>query len=460
MDLYIYNPDIELQGVIDGYSSLRWRRRLFEPGEFELHCKASPENLALLAEDNIIHRLDRDEAGIIEGITIATADSGGDEITATGRMGSSMLDQRIVTPTINFTGTVEAAMRKSVSDNAITARPLPHLILGTQNLFDKSKITDKGYYVAGGTGALTPNAPFCVSGYIPVVPNTQYYISNANLNCAQYDASKNLLPNSWCVSGGDPGYVLTTLSAACYVRFSLPIANLDKVQIELGSAETVWMPYHSAACTFQATYKTVLAVCEALGKAAPLGFRVRLDVPNKRWVFEVYDGIDRSAGQTVQPQVVFCSENQNIQKPSYARDSTGYANYAIVGGEGDGAARIIVEVDQTGGAPRRELWVDAKDLQKGTLSDTDYQAQLRHRGVEKLAEAARSESFNADAIDTGNYKYLTNWNLGDIVSFEKWGIRLDERITEVEEVDENGVVTITPTCGSPLPEALNLGDDS
>lgn len=351
MDLYIYNPDIELQGVIDEYSSLRWRRRFFEPGEFELHCLATDANLALLTEDNIIHRLDRDEAGIIKGVAIAAADSGGDEITVTGRMGSSMLDQRIVMPTINFTGTVESAMRKAVSDNAITARSLPHLILGA-------------------TAGLAPT------------------------------------------------------------------------------------------CTYQVTYKTVLAVCEALGMAAPQGFRVRLDAPNRQWVFEVYDGVDRSAGQTVRPQVVFCSENDNISKPSYARDSTGYANYAIVGGEGDGAARVIVEVDQTNGALRRELWVDAKDLQKGDLTDDQYKEQLRQRGVEKLAEAVRSENFSADAVDTGNYAYRTDWDLGDIVSFEKWGIRLDERITEVEEIYENGIETVTPTCGSPLPETLNLGDDT
>ena len=48
MELYIYSPDIELQGVIDGFSSLRWRRRFFEPGEFELHCKASVETIANL----------------------------------------------------------------------------------------------------------------------------------------------------------------------------------------------------------------------------------------------------------------------------------------------------------------------------------------------------------------------------------------------------------------------------
>lgn len=351
MDLYIYNPDIELQGVIDGYSSLRWRRRFFEPGEFELHCQASSENVSLLREGNIIHRLDRQEAGIIEGISITTADAGGDEIIVTGRMGSSMLSQRVVTPTINFSGTVEAAMRKLVSDNAITARPLPHLVLGN-------------------SAGLTP------------------------------------------------------------------------------------------ICSFQATGKTVLSVCEALGKAAPLGFRVRLDVPNQQWIFEVYNGVNRSVTQAERPYVLFSKEYGNINGPSYTSDSTGYANYAYVAGQGEGTERIIVEVDLTNGELRRELWVDARDLQQAEdQTNEDYQAQLRQRGLEKLAEVARSESFSAAAVDTGNFAYLTDWDLGDIVSFECWGIRLDQRITEVEEVDENGVMTVTPTCGSPLPETLDLGDD-
>ena len=350
MDLYILGPDIELQGIIDGYSSLRWRRRFFEPGEFELHCKASAENLALLREGNIIHRLDRQEAAIIEGVTVEGTDNG-DEITATGRMGSSMLDRRIITPTINFSGTVEAAMRKIVSDNAITARPLPHLTLGS-------------------AAGLTP------------------------------------------------------------------------------------------ACTFQATYKTVLSVCEALAKAAPLGFRVRLDVPGKQWIFEVYDGTDRTVTQHDRPYVLFSDEFRNITGPEYTRNSTGYCNYAIVGGEGEGANRVIVEVDQTNGEDRRELWVDAKDLQKGDLSDADYRAQLIQRGTEKLAEAARVENFSAAAVDTANFAYLTDWDLGDIVSFEKWGIRIDQRITEVEEVDEGGVFTVTPVCGNPLPETLDLGSDT
>jgi hypothetical protein len=265
-----------------------------------------------------------------------------------------MLDRRIITPTINFSGTVEDAMRKVVSDNAITARPLPHLALGS-------------------AAGLTP------------------------------------------------------------------------------------------ACTFQATGKGVLAVCTALARSAPLGFRVRLDVPGKRWIFECYDGVDRSVTQHDRPYVLFSGEYENIDGPKYETNTTGYANYAYVAGQGEGSARVVVELNQTGGEPRRELWVDARDLQQDTEHNETldaYKARLQQRGLEKLAEAARSESFAAAAVDTANFAYLTDWDLGDIVSFEKWGIRIDQRITEVEEVDEGGVFTVTPVCGNPLPETLDLGSDT
>lgn len=351
MELYIYNPSIEQLGVIDSFSSLRWRRRFFEPGEFELHCPATADNLALLAEGNIIARLDRCEAGVIEGMTVESTDESGDELTVTGRMGSSLLDRRIIIPAISFTGSTETAMRKIVSDNAIAARPIPGLILGTPGNF-------------------------------------------------------------------------------------------------------------TSACSFQAAYKGVLETLEALGKAAPLGFRLRLDVPNKAWIFEAYEGADKTITQTERPYVLFSDGFGNISGPKYTLDSTGCCNFAYVGGEEKDGTRTFITVDRTNGEPQRELWVDAKDLKKGELSDADYQAQLTQRGLEKLSGTGKAESFEASAVNTTNFQYRSDWDLGDIVSFEKWGLRLDQRITEVEETYEGGVETVTPTCGTPLPEKLNLGDDT
>ena len=355
MDLYIYNPAIELQGVVDGYRSLRWRRKYFEPGEFELHCPATPENIKLLAPDNIVHRTDRSEAGIIEGTVIESTENG-DEMTVTGRMGSSMLDRHVITPAVTFNGKTEEAMRKIVSDNCIATRPIHHLSLGT------------------------------FGGFTPM-------------------------------------------------------------------------------CAFQLLGKSVLTVCEKLSRAAALGFRVRLDVPGKQWIFEVYSGADRSVAQTTLPYVAFSDEYSNITGAKYSADTTGSANYAYVAGEketGSGDSKVktpvCITIDQTNGAPQREIWVKA-DQQTSDESDDAYAARLRQDGIDKLAGAAKSQVFEASAINTENFAYLTDWDLGDIVTFEKWGIRLDQRVTEVEEVYENGVKTITPVCGNPLPEKLDFGSD-
>lgn len=349
MDLYVYSPKLEQLGVIDSFSSLRWRRRFFEPGEFELHCPATEAALSLLREDHILHRLDHPEAGIIEGISIESTESG-DELTVTGRMGSSLLDRRVVMPEINFSGTVENAMRKLVANNAVNARPLLGLRLGK------------------------------CEGFSPT-------------------------------------------------------------------------------CSFQAKGKNVLTVLEALGRSAPLGFRARLDAPNQAWIFEVYEGADKTVAQSERPYVLFTDGFANISNPKYTLDSTGYRNFAYVSGLNADGTQKLVETDLTGGAPRRELWVDARDLTQGELSDSEYLSQLQQRGVEKLAQTVKSESFEADAVNTNNFEYRTDWELGDIVSFEKWGLRLDQRVTEIEEVFENGVETVTPTCGTPLPETLNLGSD-
>ena len=41
--LNVYDRDLNFLGVIDSYSSLRWRRKYFEAGEFELNInEASP----------------------------------------------------------------------------------------------------------------------------------------------------------------------------------------------------------------------------------------------------------------------------------------------------------------------------------------------------------------------------------------------------------------------------------
>lgn len=132
-------------------------------------------------------------------------------------------------------------------------------------------------------------------------------------------------------------------------------------------------------------------------------------------------------------------------------------------GQGEGDDRVVVVVDLTDGEEARELYVDAKDIQQEEgVTAEEYEALLRQRGMEKLAECPKVENFEGDGENVGNFEYLKDWDLGDIVTvqYAQLGITMHERVTEVEEVYERGVATFTPTFGSPVPETLNLGDDT
>lgn len=397
MELYIYSP-AELLGVVDGTSSIRWRRKYFEPGEVEIHLPATAENLALCAVGHVIRRLGCGEAAIIEGHAVD-----GDDLTLTGRMLSSVLDRSVIAGTYTFTGsTYEAAMLGLITE---TARASPQV-----------------------------------------------------------------------TAGAAQGYTDTL--------------------------------------TAQIAWKNLLTVEKKLSRAGNIGFRMLFE-PGA-WTFQTYQGVDRSIGQSENPFVFFSDEFGNLTAPKYNRDVSGLKNFAYVAG-----VNTVVTVDL--GGERRELFVDASDASTSvdteenftgngtnkafalsrapteirsvevsgaaadyTLSGStvtlstapangaviaisytydmtaeEYAAVLRQRGIEALAGYPETESFEAQGQDIENFRYRQDWDLGDIVTvqYTKLGLTTNQRITEVEEVYENGTATVTPTFGTPLPETLNLEED-
>ena len=113
-----------------------------------------------------------------------------------------------------------------------------------KNLFDKSKITT-GKYVQGATGVLMPLTGFNASEFIPVLPSTNYYLSNSgNGYRAYYDANKVY------ISGTEFGYTIgilyTTPANAYFIRVTCTDAFINTTQLELGSVATAYNFYEVA----------------------------------------------------------------------------------------------------------------------------------------------------------------------------------------------------------------------
>lgn len=183
--------------------------------------------------------------------------------------------------------------------------------------------------------------------------------------------------------------------------------------------------------------------------------------------YEVYtwEGQDLSEG-AVENSVKFSKEFENVTNIEFVHDTSEYRSTAYVAGEGEGAARQIVTVnDHFSGLSRKEVFIDARDLQSTyrddndeeiTLPASEYRQMLNERGLEKLAEMNIIETFEGEVIDT-QFKYGVDYSLGDVVSFksERLNRILHTRATSATTtVDGKGKVELKVSFGNKIPTLL------
>lgn len=198
--------------------------------------------------------------------------------------------------------------------------------------------------------------------------------------------------------------------------------------------------------------KTGGALYDALYQMASesdIGFSVLFDPRNKRLVFEVRKGADRTQdNEEGNDPVVFSTELEDILSSEYYGNIQDEKNVALVQGEDKGTARKSVLVGKVDayGFDRKELYVDARDLQSevfnadGTstpLTPAQYLEVLTQRGNEKLSECEIIETFEAQIRQFGDiqYEFGVDYVKGDKVTVidEQLGVIVSARITNVEE---------------------------
>lgn len=369
MELNIFNRDLELQGIIDIFTSFRWSRRYYKVGEFELHCALNTDTLELLKRGNIIYKKDDVEAGYIETRQLKTGTDGQELLEVSGKFLTNYLDRRISWDRVNFTGKTEDLMRKLVLDNFIN----------------------------------------------PTVANRK--INN------------------------------------------LILGNLK------GFVEDI---------KYQNSFGNILECLENISSTSNLGYRNLVDIRNKKILFDVYKGVDRTVNQSLIAPCIFSRYFENILEQSYFDSLNNYRNTCLIAGAGEGTNRKVTSIEQGVGLDRYELYVDARDIQDtkqvekndsegNTITEDapipweEYEPQLIQRGKEKLSECYEIKTFDSKINTLGNNVYRRDYDLGDIVTIsdEKWGLQVDTRITEIEEIYEGGKVEINPTFGNNVPTILD-----
>lgn len=118
MELYLFNSNRELMGLVESYEYLRWTRQYAKCGSFELKAIASDENIALLKIGNILWKNDDSEAGIIEYLEMTLQEQ--EYITVIGRFATSLLARRIIWGTEILTGDLSLAVSQLLNNHLIS----------------------------------------------------------------------------------------------------------------------------------------------------------------------------------------------------------------------------------------------------------------------------------------------------------------------------------------------------
>ena len=325
MDVYLLNSDFEIVKIIDDFSSLIWRRKYSEVGDFELHC--THELFSALAAANYVYRPERTEIGVIEnyGLTFPTC-------FCKGRFLERLFADKIIYPTAKYSN------------------------------------------------------------------KTQEYIAR--------DLVSKLYPD----------ILLTAVNTP-----------------EIGDKITT-----------QVTGDNLMEYLYAQLAAVDASFSLTCELDTGALTFNVWKGNDR------RDAAIFSQEWDNLKSFGYEYSDKDYRNYAIVAGEGEGSGRQFVTVDRSSGGQRREIFVDARDLQKDDDETAEeYTERLRRRGEEKLSEYSIIEKCEVEIDTESNLRYMIDFDLGDTCTIKEDAheIRCVKRITECEEVYENGTFSLSVIFG-------------
>ena len=163
--------------------------------------------------------------------------------------------------------------------------------------------------------------------------------------------------------------------------------------------------------------------------------RVTYDLEADALRLSVWQGLDRTQGQSVNPWAVFSTAWGNLSGESVDLDASAYKNVCLVLAQEDedGVPGVTVTVDLSReGERKRQMVLDKRSSRpEDGQGAEDFRAALEQEAMEALADAQAVTTVDADVEG-----YLDSFDLGDLVSVDvpAVGLAMDARVVEVNEV--------------------------
>lgn len=252
-------------------------------------------------------------------------------------------------------------------------------------------------------------------------------------------------------------YITYPPTGQAYHRINSNIETIMKTYVEhnlvlQGIADIVVAPNQNRGgdLIYQTRYKPLDEELGKIGLVGGMGWDLTLDFANKKFVFDVIESVDRTANQDINSRAIFSMEFDNLGTQTLVKDKLNYKNVAIVAGQGSGVDRAITIIGNATGLDRRELFVDARDIENAE--------DLPSRGEQKLSEFQEVFTFDSQILTNSNLIYEEDYNLGDLVTVQskKWNVTLDTRINNITEILESDGLRLEATFGNNIPTIMDV----
>ena len=405
MDVYVYDKNLDLVGIIDGYKSLIWANRYWDVGDSELYCPAD--------------QLDKIQMGYylaIEGsemickinkIELDTSAEEGNYLVVTGIDAKSYLDQRVVWNTLSADGNAELFVRKMVNTALGVASDERKL---------KKPNGERLFYlgdVAGLSEALTEQISYknigektreiCVKfgwGYKVTYNNGKLYFS---LYKGENRANSVIFSNDY-----------ENLASSVYVNDQ---SNMGNVALVAGEGEGA---------------SRERAICGEYSGTER--YEVYVDAKDVSKTITYSDLLELYPNGIVQGNfyIVTDLEIQIIDADHLASLRDEYPSGSVVIIDGISYYRIPSAIVA-------DLPSTPEEQGEVTLRSVIYETYLKTRGYQSLSEYGVITSFDGIIEPNTTFIYGQDYNLGDIVTVQTDYVTSQARIVEIIEVwDENG----------------------
>jgi hypothetical protein len=193
--------------------------------------------------------------------------------------------------------------------------------------------------------------------------------------------------------------------------------------------------------TISTRYENLGEFLNQYGKAYLVGSKITADFQNKKFVYDIVTGIDRTAGQSVNNRVIFSKDYDNVQYERYTKNEMNSYNYIVTLGNGDGATRTRIDVSDTA----------TGYVQKVALLDLNESADtvaITTNATSFLEANKPIENFENQIYTDKTMIYNADYKIGDFVTIKsKKGVSFDKQLEFVTEIYSNGIMKVNALFG-------------